>query len=98
MLREKCAVADMPAAADHHQIDRSESLLDRAGDHVDVAGGRAFDKLPRLQLLQSSDLVAQPRRALEGEHRRGLIHLPLQLGQHLGRLALQEQGRVLHVL
>jgi hypothetical protein len=36
--------------------------------------------------------------ALEGERRRGGIHLPLQIGQHLGGLALQEQGRVLDVL
>ncbi len=49
MPRKERAVADVPAAADHHDVDRDEPLLGRRGDDVEIAGRRAFDELPRLQ-------------------------------------------------
>ena len=98
MLRKERPVADVATAADHHQVDRGQALLRRRGDDVDVAGGRALDELARLQLLQPGDLVADLRRALECKRSCRLVHLPLQMLEHFGRLALQEQGRILHVL
>src|SRR5216117_3715251 len=89
MLRKERPVADVATAADHHQVDRSQALLRRRGDDVDVARSRALDELARLQLLQSGDLVADLRRTL--------AHLPLQMLEHLRRLALQEERRVLSV-
>ena len=50
-------------------LTRDQPALGRRGDDVDVAGGRALDELPRLQLLQPRDLVAHARRALELERR-----------------------------
>src|SRR5213078_1965582 len=98
MLWKECPIADVATAADHHQVDRSQPLLRRRGDDVDIARSRALDELARLQLLQSGDLVANLRRALECKRRRSLVHLPLQMLEHLGRLALQEERRVLYVL
>ena len=98
MLRKQGSVADVAPAANHHHVDRSQALLYRCGDDIDVAGRRAFDELARLQLLQAGDLVANPCCALECQRRRRLGHLPLQVFEHLVRLALQEQRRVLHVL
>jgi hypothetical protein len=57
---------------------------------VEIAGGRALDELPRLQLVEARDLVAQPRGALELERRAPLIHLRLELRENLVRLPLQE--------
>ena len=98
VLRKERAVAHVPATADHHDVDSHDPLLRRRRDYVDVAGGRTLDELARLQLREPRDLVAQPRRALEGERCRRLVHLHLELRQHLVGLALQEQDRTLHVL
>src|SRR6266704_499932 len=98
MLWKECPIADVATAADHHQVDRSQALLRRRSDDVDIARSRALDELARLQLLQSGDLVANLRRALECKRRRSLVHLPLQMLEHLRRLALQEERRVLYVL
>ena len=98
VLRKERAVADVAAAADHDDVDRDQTLLSRRRDDVDVARSRALDKLPRLQLREPRDLVAQPRRALEGERRGGLVHLQLELALHLVSLALQEQHGALDVL
>ncbi len=50
MLRKERAVADVAPAADHHDVDGDEPLLRRRRDDVDVAGRRALDELPCLQL------------------------------------------------
>ncbi len=92
------AVADMPAAADHHDVDGNLTLGRGRRDDVDVPGRRAFDELPRLQPHEPRDLVADPRGALEFQCRTRLVHLRLELRQHLGRLSLQEQHRALHVV
>jgi len=44
--REERPVADVPAAADHHRVDGKQVVLVHRGDHIDVAGSRAFDELP----------------------------------------------------
>ena len=98
MLRKERAIADMSAAADHHDVDGDESLLRHDGDDVDVARRRALHELPGLELRETRDLVADARRALERERRCGLVHLDLELGQHQVRLALQEEHRALDVL
>ena len=49
--RKPRAIAHVPAAADHHDVDRDQPLLRRRGDDVDVAGRRALDELPRLKLV-----------------------------------------------
>ena len=58
VLREERTVADVAAAADHHDIDGNESLLRCCRDDVDVPRRRTLDELPRLQLRQPGDLVA----------------------------------------
>ena len=98
MPRKERAVADVPAAADHHDIDGEETALRSRPDDVDVAGRRAFHELPRLQRLQAADLVANARRALELERSRRCFHLCLQLDQHFIRLAAQEQRRAFDVV
>ena len=98
MARKDRAIADVPAAADHHDVDRDQSAFERRRHDVDVAGGRALDELARLQLLEAVDAIAKARRALEFERLRGLLHLRLHLGQHFARAALQEQRGALHVL
>ena len=65
--RKPRAVADVPAAAHHDDVDGDEALLGRRGDDVDVARRRALDELPRLQRVEPRDLVADARRALELE-------------------------------
>ena len=98
MPRKERAVADVAAAADHHDIDGEETALRSRRDDVDVAGRRAFHELPRLQRLQAADLVANARRALEFERGRRRLHLRLQLDQHFIRLAAQEQRRAFDVV
>src|SRR5438445_13520941 len=45
---EEAAVADVPAAADHHQVDAGDAALDGAGDDVGVHAAVGFDVLARL--------------------------------------------------
>ena len=98
VLWKERAVSDVTAASYHDHVHGGEPLIGDGGNDVDVAGGRAFHELARLQLLQARDLVAQPRRALERERRGGLLHLSLQERQHLVGLALQKKRRVPDIL
>ena len=83
VARKEAAVADVAPAADHHDVDGDHALVGRGGDDVDVSGRRALDELPRLELGEPGDLVAQLRRALERERRGGPGHLRLQRRDNL---------------
>ena len=58
--QEERPVADVPPAPHHHHVDRHQAAVGDRRHHVDVARGRALDELPRLELVEARDLVAQP--------------------------------------
>src|SRR5437868_9317086 len=98
VLRKEGSIADVPATADHHQVDCRQSLLCDAGNHIEIAGSRAFHELSRLQLLQTRDLVANARRTLECKRGCSRLYLALKRVHHFFGLALQEQRSVANVL
>ncbi len=75
----KVAARQGAAAADEHDGDAGLAAFAGDADGVDVLAGDARDRLCRLDLPEHLDLVAQARRLLELELRRGFVHAPRQV-------------------
>ena len=97
VLREEALVAEVPAVADHHQIDARDALVERARDHVRVERLRGVDVLPALDFRQRLDLVAVDGRLLVVAGIRGRLHPRGEGGHHVVLAAVHEESRVPHV-
>ena len=98
VLREKAPVADVPARADHHQVDAGHAAFHHAGHHVGIHAAVRFDVLPGLHARQRADLVAVQRRFLVMPLRRSVFHALAQQPGDVVLAAFEEQFRAVHVL
>ena len=91
VAREKILVAQMMAAADHHEIHAHDLAFRRARDDVGVARDIAADELLFAHPPQGAHLVAENRRLLVILVFRGGVHARNQAFDRFVVLAAQEQ-------
>ena len=96
--REEAAVADVAAAADHHQVDARDRAFDGARDDVGVDAAVATRRTGAPAARERADLVAVGGGLLVAPRLGGCVHLLVQVADHLVLAAFEEQHRVAHVL
>lgn len=93
VLREEAAVAEMPTAADHRQVDRDHAagLGDRDHIRVRIAAG-GVDELLLAHGGEHAQAVAQEGGRLEIERSRSGVHLLGNVFSQCAGLAVQQLG------
>ena len=91
ILRKKILVAEVAAAADHHQIDATDAGRDSAGDNVGIAAGFIADILSLAHLAQRADLVSIHRCLFVAQPLRRGSHARIQSFGHRILLAVEKQ-------
>ena len=98
VLEEVARRGAQPPAADAHHLEGQLRALPRPAPDVAVLGPQIDDPLPLQRPPDGRHLVAEPRRLLELQALRGIVHPLLQAGDHLPLLAAQILDRPLHRL
>src|SRR5712692_1763973 len=98
ILRKEAAVAELPAAAHHHQVYAGQTLLHRDRDDVDVDVVAGVGVQALAHLGERLDLVAVDRRFLVAPRVGGLLHARLDPRERGVAAALEVELRALDVL